>query len=233
MARKEYFAVVKGAETGVFPGGWARAQPLVAGHSGARYKGFSSEGEARRWFEAHSEAAAPPARGGLVAYVDGSNRSDGSEASWAYVLCEEDADGAITDLVGEEYGVVGESDLPAHIALADALQQRNILGECLAAIKAVQSIANLPTSALPTETVVVDGEGVTRTAPVTVFHDYEGLGLWATLAWRAKNPLTQHYARTVNPYVRSGLVQFRHVKGHTGVEGNERADRLAGYALGR
>jgi ribonuclease H-related protein len=233
MARKEYFAIVKGAKTGVFPGGWDHARPLVAGHSGARYKGFATEMEAEHWFETHSEAATPPARGGLVAYVDGSNRSDGSEASWAYVLCEEDSKGAITELVDEEYGVVGESDLPPTIALADALSQRNILGECLAAIKAVQAIAALPVSALPTETVVVDGEEVTRTVPVTVFHDYEGLGLWATLAWRAKNPLTQHYARTVNPYVRSGLVQFRHVKGHTGVEGNERADRLAGWALGR
>jgi len=64
---------------------------------------------------------------------------------------------------------------------------------------------------------------------VTIHHDYMGIAKWAIGEWKAKNKFTQAYASFVAPYLK--WVQFNKVAGHSGVEGNELADKLAGEAL--
>jgi len=71
----------------------------------------------------------------------------------------------------------------------------------------------------------------TGTEPVTICHDYEGIAAWPLGRWQAKLPQTQAYAAFMQP--RLTWVRFRKVAGHTGVEGNELADRLAKEALVR
>lgn len=67
--------------------------------------------------------------------------------------------------------------------------------------------------------------------PIVIYHDYQGIGAWATGAWQAKNEFTKAYAEFVTPY--RDWIFFEKVTGHTGVVGNELADQLAGEALGR
>lgn len=59
----------------------------------------------------------------------------------------------------------------------------------------------------------------------TINHDYEGVGHWATGAWRTKKQLTYDYARYVGRVRQAGIkLNFIHVKGHSGEVHNERID---------
>ncbi|HKP84585.1 MAG TPA: RNase H family protein, partial [Blastocatellia bacterium] len=60
---------------------------------------------------------------------------------------------------------------------------------------------------------------------VSIFYDYLGIEKWATGAWKAKQPLTQRYAKLARE---SGVrVRWRKVNSHTGDRWNDRADKLA------
>ena len=64
---------------------------------------------------------------------------------------------------------------------------------------------------------------------ITICHDYEGSAAWPLKLWQAKLPETKAYAEFMS--ARLNMVRFQKVEGHTGVEGNERADQLAKAAL--
>ncbi len=67
---------------------------------------------------------------------------------------------------------------------------------------------------------------------VHILYDYQGIESWATGSWKAKNAHTQAY-RDFCESARERLnIDFTHVKGHTGVDGNEVCDTLAKAALG-
>lgn len=64
---------------------------------------------------------------------------------------------------------------------------------------------------------------------IVICHDYEGIAAWPLGRWQAKLPETKAYAEFMHS--RLGIVRFQKVAGHTGIEGNERADKLAKAAL--
>lgn len=66
--------------------------------------------------------------------------------------------------------------------------------------------------------------------PIVLCHDYEGIAAWPLKHWQAKLPQTQAYVEFMQP--RLGWIKFHKVAAHTGIEGNELADRLAKEALG-
>ena len=66
-----------------------------------------------------------------------------------------------------------------------------------------------------------------KTANIT--YDYEGLKLWITGEWKAKNKLTQRYVELINNF--DIIVSWHWVKGHTGNVGNESVDRIATMVL--
>lgn len=92
----------------------------------------------------------------------------------------------------------------------EVLKHRNIAGE-------VEAVVNAITWA----------EG--KCNSTTIHHDYTGLAYWPQGDWKAKNGFTQGYAEFVKP--RSDWVKFNKVAAHSGLEGNELVDRLAGEAL--
>lgn len=60
---------------------------------------------------------------------------------------------------------------------------------------------------------------------VSIYYDYLGIEKWATGKWKAKQPLTQEYARFVRECpIR---IHWRKVDSHTGNRWNDRADALA------
>ena len=95
----------------------------------------------------------------------------------------------------------------------DAAKLHNVAGEMDAAREAV---------------LWAEAQGLEDTG-VTICHDYEGIAAWPLGHWQAKLPQTQEYAAFMQQ--RLGWVRFQKVAGHTGVEGNELADRLAKEAL--
>lgn len=67
---------------------------------------------------------------------------------------------------------------------------------------------------------------------ITIYHDYEGIARWCTGEWAAKKEGTKAYADFYKEAAKEIKVRFVKVKGHSGDEYNELADRLAKAALG-
>ncbi len=65
---------------------------------------------------------------------------------------------------------------------------------------------------------------------VTICHDYQGISEWAEGRWKTNNLMTSKYAEYMKDY--RDIVKFQKVSGHSGVEGNELADKLARQAIG-
>ena len=95
---KKYYAVRKGRKTGVFAT-WAECQKQVTGFSGAEFKSFGTMEEARIFVGSNAPADCDaavengvPAQnlpGGVIAYVDGSYRSDTGEFSYGMVILQD------------------------------------------------------------------------------------------------------------------------------------------------
>lgn len=97
---------------------------------------------------------------------------------------------------------------------ADAATTRNVAGELSAAMRAAHWAAK---------------NGVA----IRLHHDYLGVAAWVIGSWKAKNPITQAYREFMDKYYKKGVIEFVHVKGHSGIIGNELADKLAREALGK
>lgn len=90
----------------------------------------------------------------------------------------------------------------------ELLSMRNIAGEMTAAMRATNWLVKHNKSGI-------------------IIHDYTGLAHWAKKEWKRNNKFTAAYSDFMFPYYSAGIIDFKWVKGHTNVEGNEIADRLA------
>lgn len=89
---------------------------------------------------------------------------------------------------------------------------RNISGEITAAMHAAQWIDyNV-------------GKGI-------IYHDYTGVADWVTGKWQTSKKYTKMYVDFMKPFYTLGIIDFKWVKGHTNVVGNEIADKLARQAV--
>ena len=67
---------------------------------------------------------------------------------------------------------------------------------------------------------------------VDIYYDYEGIEKWCTGVWQANKSGTQKYKEFYNRISKELEVNFIKVKGHSGDEYNDLADKLAKSALG-
>jgi len=67
---------------------------------------------------------------------------------------------------------------------------------------------------------------------ITIFHDYAGIAHWPLGEWKTNKEGTKAYKAFYDEISKEIKVYFVKVKGHSGVEYNEEADRLAKKALG-
>ena len=129
-------------------------------------------------------------------YVDGSFNEDRNCYGGGYVILVPGCDAPI-------FGKVVGND-------KELCKSRNISGELLATLQAMQVVSNLT--------------GVTN---VNIYHDYTGIAYWVTGTWAAKKPVSRNYREKMLPYTQKYNISFQHVRGHSGNTYNEMADKLA------
>ena len=86
MGKKKFYAVKAGRKPGIYLN-WDACKAQITGFSGAVYKGFETEDEARL-FLSDSRIKKEPSEDALVAYVDGSYNVATKEFSYGMVLLE-------------------------------------------------------------------------------------------------------------------------------------------------
>ena len=67
---------------------------------------------------------------------------------------------------------------------------------------------------------------------LTIYYDYMGIEMWARGVWKRNKEGTIAYYNYVASLKDKLEIDFVKVKGHSGIEGNEEADRLAKEAVG-
>ena len=91
---------------------------------------------------------------------------------------------------------------------------RNVAGEVLGSTAAIKKAIELGVKELD------------------IYYDYAGIEMWATDKWKRNKKGTAAYYDFIQSIKDKIELNFKHVKGHSGIEGNDEADRLAKEACG-
>ena len=226
MAKKKFYVVWVGKQTGVFTD-WSAVQPLVAGYPGAKHKSYPSMEEAKKAFD----SGAPAAR--LASTKPGAKKEQGSKQKLQEFVFDEAydihifSDGACDPNPGEagsgvavyERGTLSELWYGCYEPLGT-----NNTAELNALYKALQ-IAEKMLS--PSRRILILSDSSYSINAMTKW----SIG-WEKNGWTRKGNQElankQLIANMYSLYKRlAGNVVLAHVKGHSGVEGNELADRLS------
>lgn len=198
----KYYAVKEGRTPGVYTT-WDACSEQVTGYSGAAFKKFTNLEDA----DAFINSPAPSAK-------KTSTDITAADGPYAYVdgsfNCATNTYGFGGFLVvgNREYILQGSGNNPERSAL------RNVAGELDGCMAAVEKAIEL------------------RIPKLYIYYDYRGIAGWAKRQWKAKNKWTRAYQDYMAEAMKLINIKFIKVAGHTGVAGNERADKLAKAAVG-
>lgn len=200
--QKNFYAVKKGVCPGIYKS-WEECQRNVTGFSGAEFKGFKTLEEAEEYM------------GSSAALKAGANgEKEASDECFAFV---DGSFNAVTKVYG--YGGFLVDGGQKHILQGagsdpEMAEMRNVAGEICGCVAAVEKAIEL---------------GIKE---IKIYYDYMGIEMWATGKWKRNKTGTAEYHDFMQKAAGLVNVRFVKVKGHSGVEGNEEADRLAKEAVG-
>lgn len=220
MAGK-YYAVRTGKKPGIYQS-WDDCKAMVHGYPGAVYKSFKSLAEAEAFLGDIGEIAAG---------AGGQKAGENDAEEWGRTIADDTAAGMFPEIyafVDGSYNaatkVYGYGGFLIHHGKKEILQgfgseeemasMRNVAGEILGSMAAVRKAIELGIDEL------------------TVYYDYLGIEMWATGAWKRNKKGTIAYYEYMQSARQRIALHFVKVKGHSGVDGNEEADRLAKTAVG-
>lgn len=210
MAKNNYYAVRIGKTPGIYKT-WEDCKAQVIDYKGAIYKGFAEKQDAEDFL-----------RGGLSASsTDAASDNDENpqvEPSVSEITAY--VDGSFSS--GKSFGcgciILKDGEIIAEISKAyedeELATMRNVAGEIKASELAMQYALD---------------NGYTS---LSIYHDYQGIASWCLGEWKTNKAGTIAYKQFYDDIKDKLKVHFIKVKGHSGDEYNEIADRLAKKALG-
>ncbi len=176
---------------------WDEAKKEVIGYNGAIYKSFKTIEEAKAFMK------------------DMPSEEKKVDIDEGEAICY--VDGSYLEKDGKKsfsYGYIIIFDDEEYIGSCRYndkryIQFRNVAGEVIGTIMAIKKAIDL---------------GVKK---IFIHHDYSGIRHWALKEWKTNNELTMKYRDFFNTIEDKIEVVFIKVEAHTGVELNERVDKLA------
>lgn len=212
MAKNKFYAVAAGRHPDIYDS-WDKAKLEVNGYSGAVFQGFPTHDAAEQFMNDHKKNKD-------VSTVDTAVKEAPAPKKYAGNHANIFVDGSYNDNTGNfGYGVYVEDGADSRIFLGKGKAMyggRNIEGEIEAATVALQYAARCG-----------------KYDSVTVYHDLKHIGEIGDHTWKAGTKYTKDYSELVDKVRMHGLaVDFEHIDGHTGVEGNEYVDKFAKLGCG-
>lgn len=210
----KFYAVAKG-KSGVpkVLNTWDECKKEVIGCKGAIYKSFTSREEAVKFINLHGIKFQDSSNirnnnhydisndnSGIRVYVDGSFMIEKENFSYGLAVVKDN------EVIYEDNGVGYDKE---------AVALRNVSGEVMGAIKAVEYALN------------------NKIGEITICFDYQGIESWAIGTWKRNNKITDNYNKFMQEQMKNIKIKFKKIKGHSGDKFNDLVDMLAKEALRR
>ena len=199
---KKIYAVKKGKKTGIFTS-WEECKEAVEGFSGCEYKGFNSEEEAKAYIDGED----------IVLVNDILPRLQQNKV----VAFTDGSYDTNENRYGSGVCIFAPDGINTELCNrgnnAQYIELRNIAGEIIAVLSAV------------------DWAWKNGYQAISIFHDYEGIGKWATGEWKTNKNLSMYYKKYIDDKKDVIDIEFIKVDGHSNNIYNDRADKLAKSAI--